>query len=46
MQFQEYDVFVAGAGPAGSTVALTLQKYRPETKILVIDKEQFPRHKL
>ncbi len=40
------DVVIIGAGPAGSTVAALLAKYRPETSVLVVEKERFPRHKI
>jgi flavin-dependent dehydrogenase len=37
---------VVGAGPAGSTLAALLTKYRPGTSVLVIEKERFPRYKI
>lgn len=43
---EEVDVLVAGAGPAGLTLAGLLAKYRPGTKVLVLEKERFPRHKI
>ena len=39
----EYDVIIVGAGPAGSTCANYLS--RAGKKILLIDKEKFPRDK-
>ena len=43
---EEVDVVVVGAGPAGSTLAALLCKYRPETRVLVVERETFPRHKI
>ena len=43
---EEVDVVVIGAGPAGSTLAALLGKYRPETRVLVVERETFPRHKI
>lgn len=40
------DVAIIGAGPSGSTLATLLRKYRPDTRVLVLEKEQFPRHKI
>lgn len=39
-----YDVVVMGGGPAGSTVAALVKKYSPHLKVLVLEKEHFPRH--
>ncbi len=39
-----YDVIIMGGGPAGSTVAALVKKYSPNLKVLVLEKEQFPRH--
>lgn len=41
---QSFDVIVSGAGPAGSTAALFLAKRGK--KVLLLDKEQFPRDKV
>jgi len=41
---KKYDVVVVGAGPAGSTVSILLKK--KGYKVLLIDKEKFPREKL
>lgn len=43
---EDVDVVVIGAGPAGSTLAAILTKYRPETQVLVVERETFPRHKI
>jgi flavin-dependent dehydrogenase len=39
----EYDVAIIGGGPAGSTLASLLKKYRPEANIVILEREQFPR---
>lgn len=41
----KYDVVVVGAGPSGSSFAYNLKKLRPESKILLLDKSEFPRYK-
>jgi flavin-dependent dehydrogenase len=38
-----YDVAIVGGGPAGSTAATLLKKYAPEMRVLVLEKEVFPR---
>jgi flavin-dependent dehydrogenase len=40
---QEYDVVIVGGGPSGSTAATLLKKYNPQLRVLVIEKENFPR---
>ncbi|RPG19739.1 MAG: NAD(P)/FAD-dependent oxidoreductase [Phycisphaera sp. TMED9] len=37
------EVAIIGGGPAGSTTAALLMKYRPDSKVLVLEKEKFPR---
>ena len=39
-----YDVIIAGGGPAGSTVASLVKKYSPHLRVLLLEKEHFPRH--
>lgn len=39
----DYDVAILGGGPAGSTVGCLLRKYAPELRVLVLEKERFPR---
>ncbi len=41
--YQNYDVVVVGAGPAGSTAAYYLAK--KNVKVLLVDRQDFPRHK-
>lgn len=38
-----YDVAIIGGGPAGSTAAAILLKYAPHLRVLVLEKEVFPR---
>lgn len=38
-----YDVAVIGGGPAGSTAGTLLRKYGPELRVLVLEREKFPR---
>lgn len=38
-----YDVAIIGGGPGGSTTAGFLKKYGPDTKVLVLEREKFPR---
>ncbi len=37
------DVLVVGGGPAGTTVATLLKKYSPGLRVLLLEKERFPR---
>ncbi|MDR3692978.1 MAG: NAD(P)/FAD-dependent oxidoreductase [Fimbriimonas sp.] len=39
----EYDVAIVGGGPAGSTVASLLLKYNPRLRVVVLERESFPR---
>jgi flavin-dependent dehydrogenase len=39
----EYDVVIIGGGPAGSTTAGVLKKYKPDSRVLVLEREVFPR---
>lgn len=39
----EFDVVIVGGGPAGSTAASLLRKYNPDLRVLVLEKERFPR---
>ena len=38
-----YDVAIIGGGPAGSTAATLLKKYNPDLKVVVLERELFPR---
>ena len=40
---ESYDVAIVGGGPVGSTAATLLKKYAPELRVLVLEKEIFPR---
>ena len=39
----QYDVAIIGGGPAGSTTGSILKKYHPEAKVLILEREHFPR---
>lgn len=39
----EYDIAIIGGGPAGSTLGTLVRKYRPETRVLIVEREVFPR---
>jgi flavin-dependent dehydrogenase len=41
---QQYDLIVVGAGPAGSACAIT--SARSGARVLLLDKDSFPRHKV
>ncbi|WP_427161257.1 NAD(P)/FAD-dependent oxidoreductase [Aliinostoc sp. HNIBRCY26] len=38
-----YDVVIVGGGPAGSTTGTLLKKYNPQLRVLILEKEKFPR---
>jgi len=40
---EQYDVAIIGGGPAGSTCATFLRKYNPELRVVVIERDEFPR---
>jgi clorobiocin biosynthesis protein Clo-hal len=40
----DYDLIVVGAGPAGTTLATLVKKYRPDARVLILDRQPFPRH--
>ena len=44
MEAAEYDLIVVGAGPAGSACAITAA--RAGSKVLLLEKDRFPRHKV
>jgi len=37
------DVAIIGGGPAGSTAGTLLKKYRPDLRVAIFEREQFPR---
>src|SRR5687768_14506989 len=43
MSEQEYDVAIIGGGPGGSTLGTLLRKYEPSIKVLILEREIFPR---
>ena len=43
MSDAQYDVAIIGAGPAGCTVSTLLKKYASEMKVIVLEREKFPR---
>ncbi len=38
-----FDVVIVGGGPSGSTAASLLRKYNPALRVLILEKERFPR---
>ena len=38
-----YDVAIVGGGPAGSTAGTLLKKYNTDLKVIIIEREKFPR---
>ncbi|MBX3359261.1 MAG: tryptophan 7-halogenase [Phycisphaeraceae bacterium] len=38
-----YDVAIIGGGPGGSTTGMLLKKYAPGLRVLIVEREQFPR---
>ena len=42
----EVDLCIIGGGPAGQTVAALVSKYRPGTRVLVLERQSFPRHRI
>ncbi len=38
-----FDTIIVGGGPAGSTVGSLLRKYDPAHRVLILEREQFPR---
>ncbi|HKR21159.1 MAG TPA: tryptophan 7-halogenase, partial [Pyrinomonadaceae bacterium] len=43
MSQTEYDVAIIGGGPGGATTGTLLKKYAPELKVLILERERFPR---
>lgn len=39
------DVIIVGGGPAGSTAAIALRRYAPALRVILLDKQIFPRFK-
>lgn len=42
-QVMEYDLAIIGGGPAGSTAGAILKKYAPTARVLILEREEFPR---
>jgi flavin-dependent dehydrogenase len=40
---ETYDVAIVGGGPAGSTAGTLLKKYGPDLRVLILERENFPR---
>jgi flavin-dependent dehydrogenase len=38
-----YDVVIIGGGPGGSTTGTLLKKYHPQRRVLILEREKFPR---
>ncbi len=45
MSGRRWDLAIVGAGPAGSTAALAALAERPRARVLLMDRERFPRDK-
>jgi len=43
MAGEDYDVIIVGGGPAGSTTGALLRKYAPKARVLILERELFPR---
>lgn len=43
MQNEHFDVAIIGGGPGGSTTGCMLRKYDPSIRVLVVEREKFPR---
>lgn len=41
---ERWDLVVVGGGPAGSTLATVVKLHAPEKRVLLLEKETFPRH--
>lgn len=41
-----FDVAIIGGGPGGTTTGCMLKKYNPALRILIVEKEKFPRDKI
>lgn len=39
----DYDVVVIGGGPGGATLGTLLRKYSPKLRVLILERERFPR---
>jgi clorobiocin biosynthesis protein Clo-hal len=44
MRYENASVVVIGGGPAGATTAILLKQARPDARIVLIERERFPRH--
>src|SRR5277367_4166086 len=40
---EQFDVAIIGGGPAGSTVGCLLKKYDPKLRVVIFEREVFPR---
>lgn len=45
MTAEIWDLVIVGAGPAGATAALGALAHRPDARVLLLDRERFPRDK-
>ncbi len=42
----DWDVIVVGGGPAGCAAAMSVLRHRPASRVLIVDKADFPRDKV
>jgi flavin-dependent dehydrogenase len=40
----KWDLVIIGGGPAGSTLASVIKRYHPKKRVLIVEREKFPRH--
>lgn len=41
---KNYDLIIVGGGPAGTTIGSMVKRYKPDAKVLLLERAKFPRH--